>query len=323
MRSPAITSLLLLVFSVAAYSQFTIQPQVGFETSRTTVSFNNLPSFVPLGGEFSPQVSLRLDYKFKQGFGPYIGISTSRSTINYSFSDLENGGNLFTATPGQVQFRFEGGYQFTTKAFSLGKSKQQTSPQKRPGRFSSMKRKNCGGQSSYRSHCADKSEKYSSGRCQGKSEKMKQAMRKNNPWIKLQPSAGIGFIPSVKPDVVSSVKGGQTNYEYRAGNWNTALMTGLGFEIGNNRDRLFTISLNYFNGFGNLTEQTITQNTGTKATTAHLLSDASGWNIRVGIPFTLSKNKPASKNKRDCGRQSYRSGCSQYKSAYRYRSIKL
>jgi uncharacterized protein involved in copper resistance len=29
--------------------------------------------------EFNPQVSLRLDYKFKQGFGPYIGASTSRS----------------------------------------------------------------------------------------------------------------------------------------------------------------------------------------------------------------------------------------------------
>jgi hypothetical protein len=99
--------------------KLSLTPQVGFENSKTSVNYNELGSFAPLGGEFNPQVSLRLDYKFKQGFGPYFGASTSRSVVLYSFNDIENGMNLYNATKANMQVRMEAGYQFTTKPILL------------------------------------------------------------------------------------------------------------------------------------------------------------------------------------------------------------
>src|SRR4026207_732890 len=113
MRSVALMGILFIASAVNA-QRLSLTPQVGFENSKTSITYNNLQSFAPLGGEFNPQVSLRLDYKFKQGFGPYLGFSSSRSVVLYSFSDLENGMSVFNATKANMQLRMEAGYQFTT-----------------------------------------------------------------------------------------------------------------------------------------------------------------------------------------------------------------
>ena len=84
-------------------------------------------------------------------------------------------------------------------------------------------------------------------------------------------------------------EGGQTTYEYRAGNWNTAFTAGMGFEFGRNKQRLMNVSVNYFTGIGNMGKQTITATSGTKTSVANLESSASGWNMRIGIPFTLAE----------------------------------
>src|SRR5678816_625110 len=124
MRSVVLSGLFIVSALTMNAQKFSLTPQVGFENSRTSVNYNDIGSFAPLGGEFNPQVSLRLDYKFKQGFGPYIGASTSRSGVLYSFSDLENGMNLYTATKANMQVRMEAGYQFTTNPIFFAKNKQ-------------------------------------------------------------------------------------------------------------------------------------------------------------------------------------------------------
>lgn len=280
--------ILFIASSVAMNAQrLSLIPQVGFENSKTSVNYNDLGSFAPLGGEFNPQVSLRLDYKFKQGFGPYLGVSTSRSVVAYSFSDIDNGMTLYTATKANMQLRMEAGYQFTTNQLFFNKArsgKSSASKSKATGKSS------CGNYSS-RSNCS-KSYSSQSSRCQSKtkSSAAKKADSKNKgAWVRLQPSLGVGFIPSPKPDVITKMQGGETVYEYRAGNWNTALQTGMGFEFGRNKQRLVSVSINYFTGVGNMAKNTVSNVSGTKTSVAHLESKASGWNMRIGIPFTLAE----------------------------------
>jgi len=312
MRSVALTGFLFIALAMNA-QKLSITPQVGFENSRTSITYNNLQSFAPLGGEFNPQVSLRLDYKFKQGFGPYLGVSTSRSGVLYSFSDLENGMNVYTATKANMQLRMEAGYQFTTNPILFNKAKPSgTSSSK----ARTAKKSSCGSYT-YKSNCS-KSYSSRSSRCESKSSAAKKVENKNKGgWVRLQPSVGLGFIPSPKTDVISKTQGGQTTYEYRAGNWNTALTTGMGFEFGRNKQRLLNVSVNYYSGIGNLGKQTISTVSGSKTSVANLESNSSGWGLRVGFPFTLAEKKPGKAKSQS---RTKKTSCSdRIKTEYKYR----
>jgi hypothetical protein len=309
MRNAALTLLCFAVFGYAANAQrFSLLPQAGFENSTTKISYNDLRSFSPLGLRFTPQASLRLNYSSKQGHGFFLGVGSSRSLVSFSFTDLENGMNNFTAVTGDMQLQLEGGYLFNSKPISLGGSKQAAAKKQS---VTNPVKKSCGSYSS-RSSCSKSSE---SPRCLfGKTDKGKQAAAKknNNAWVRIQPSVGMGFIPSVKTDVISKTQGGQTTYQYSAGNWNTALMAGAGFEFGKGKTRQLTVSLNYFTGIGNLDDQTISSVSGAKSITTTLGSTVSGWNMKVGIPFTLGAKNPAAKH-----RTQQRPACGQYKIIYR------
>ena len=293
MRSVAFTGILFIASAIAMNAQkLSLTPQVGFENSRTAITYNNLQSFAPLGGEFSPQVSLRLDYKFKQGFGPYLGVSTSRSGVLYSFSDIENGMNLYSATKANMQLRMEAGYQFTTNAIFFNKAKQSNQSRTAPSKARSANKGSCGSYS-YKSNCS-KNYSSKSSSYQSKNSSARKVENKNKGgWVRLQPSVGIGFIPSPKTDVISKTQGGLTTYEYRAGNWNTALTTGMAFEFGRNKQRLLNVSVNYYSAIGNLDRQIISTVSGSKTSVANLESNSSGWGLRIGIPFTLAEKKPA------------------------------
>jgi hypothetical protein len=115
--------------------------------------------------------------------------------------------------------------------------------------------------------------------------------------MRIQPSVGAAFIPSVKQSLVTNPQGSQTSYEYRAGNWNSALVTGAGFEFGTSAQRKFTISINYLKGLGNLDTRTLTTTTGAKTVTTDFKSAASGWNIKLGVPISLNKPKTVVKTR--------------------------
>ena len=134
--------------------------------------------------------------------------------------------------------------------------------------------------------------------------------------MKLQPSVGMGFIPNTMTDVITKTEGGMAAYEYSAGNWNTALMTGMDFEFGKNSSRLFTVGFNYIRGLGNLNTQTISSVVGSKTLTTQLNSEMSGWNMRVGVPFTLGAKKAVVKAP-PVKAEKPKSGCSQYRIQYR------
>jgi hypothetical protein len=305
MRAAALTLLCVVAFGYAMHAQrFSLLPQVGFENSKTNISYNNGSSFSPLGVKFTPQASLRLNYASKQGHGFFVGAATNRSLVTYSFANPETGMTDYVANTGNMQVKLEGGYQFNTKPISLGKKKSSGSQAKTATKSTSTS-------STTKSHCG---KTYTYSRC-GSSKKTAapaQAKSKGS-WMRIQPSIGMAYIPAVKNDISSETQNGQTMYEYKAGNWQTGLIAGTSFEFGKNKTRLFTVSVNYFKGIGNLDQQTMTTSEGAKTVTTTLKSDVSGWNMRIGIPFTLggAKKSPAKKT------TEHKSPCQQYKIRYR------
>ncbi|HMK18959.1 MAG TPA: hypothetical protein VK492_12215 [Chitinophagaceae bacterium] len=312
MRSVVLSGLFIVSAISMNAQKLSLTPQAGFENSRTSVNYNDLGSFAPLGGEFNPQVSLRLDYKFKQGFGPYIGASTSRSGVLYGFNDIENGMGSYVATKANMQLRMEAGYQYTTKPIFFNNAKQSTSTSK----TKSSGKGSCGSYY-YRSNCS-RSYSSRSSHCQNKNTATKKAENKNKGgWIRLQPSMGIGYIAAPKTDIVTKTDGTLTAYEYRAGNWNTAFLTGMGFEFGRNNQRLLNVSINYFAGIGNMDKQTISSESGIKTNYATLESKASGWNMRIGIPFTLAEKKTT--KQKNTNKANRATSCDRIRTEYKYR----
>jgi hypothetical protein len=309
MRTAALVLFTFVAFCLAADAQrFSLLPQVGFENSKTTIGYNGLPSFSPQGVKFSPQGSLRLNYASKQGHGFFVGVASSRSIVSFSFTDPERGMTDFATTTENMQLRLEGGYQFTTKTFSF-KGNNKTAAKK-----NATKKSSCSRASDNRSQCV-RSTTYS--RCSSTKSTppaktaTPSASKNKGSWVRIQPSVGMGFIPSVMTDVIAKTNNSQTTYEYRAGNWNTAVIAGAGFEFGRNKNRLFTVSVNYFKGIGNMGTQTISSVSGTKPVTTTLQSEVSGWNMRVGIPFSLTPKIPAKVKRQQ------KAGCMQYKIMYR------
>lgn len=313
MRTAAFTLLAFVAFTLAAKAQkFSLLPQVGFENSKTKVSYNNLSSFSPAGVVFSPQAGLQFTYRSKAGHGFYLGAASSRSTVSYSFSNPETGMSNYKTTTGDMQLRWEGGYQFSSKPFYFNKSGSKVT--KPEVNNKTTEKKNCS--YAYKSHCMKN--KSTSNRSLS-TDQSKQALQKGNrgSWVRLQPSVGMGFIPNPKADVFTQIQNGQTTYQYRAGNWNTALMTGMAFEFGKNKTRLFTVGVNYMKGMGNMKTQTITTISGAKTITTQLKSEVSGWNMRIGIPFTLGAKKPAIRQQAENKANKPKSGCQQYRIMYR------
>jgi hypothetical protein len=312
MRSVALSGLFIVSALAMNAQKLSLTPQVGFENSRTSVNYNDLGSFAPLGGELNPQVSLRLDYKFKQGFGPYVGASTSRSGVLYNFNEIENGMTAYNATKANMQLRLEAGYQYTTKPIFFNKSTQASTTSS--SKTKSPAKSSCGSYS-YRSSCSGSS----SSQCHSKISSAKKVENKNKGgWVRLQPSMGVGYIAAPTTDIVTKTQGGQTTYEYRAGNWNTAFLTGMGFEFGRNKQRLLNVSINYFKGIGNMNQQTISNESGIKTNYATLESKASGWNLRIGIPFTLVPEKKPGKHTTNT-KTKKTSCCDKIRTEYKYR----
>jgi hypothetical protein len=306
MRTAALTFLGLVAFTCVVNAQrFSLLPQVGFENSRTSLSYNDAAYFSPLGVKFSPQASVRLSYSSRMGHGLFLGMATSRNQVAFSFLDPEAGMNDFTATAADMKLRFEGGYQFNSKKISL----KNTRSSSRTQASRSTQSRGCGSYS--KSSC--KPSTYSASRCGSKSKTVSKQS-----WVRIQPSLGLGFMPSVSNGIASKMQSGQIKYEYTAGDWRTAILAGAGFEFGKGNARLFTVGLNYFRGLGNLDDVSMTTVNGSKTTTTTLSSKVSGWNLRVGIPFTLGKAASAKKSQVEKKKTECRQ--MQYKIQYRCRT---
>ena len=308
----AVLVLAFAALTLAAKSQITILPQAGIDNPISKIKYNNLSYFAPLN-QLQPQLGVRADYKFKNGFGPFVGLATSRSSVNYNFNDPENGMTAYRASLGKTQLQLRAGLQYSTKPILFNrKSSERASKTSSSEKTSSHYSTSCSHSSSSCSH-------YSSSCCQKKSSFAEKAKSQNQSWaVRVEPSAGFGFVPSNKPDLVTKTSAGQTSYVYNAGNFRTALLTGVGFEFSKNRSRLFTLSVNYFKGLGSK-ETTFTTQSATKTTTTSLSSKLSGWNASIGIPIGLTKRSTAKNTKQE----NKKYDCGQYRIERKYRCGKV
>ena len=273
-------SSLCIVFGCVVKAQLSIVPQLGLESSKTNVSYNKSSDFSPLGAKLSPQASVRLDYKFKKGHGPFVGLATTRSAVNYTFSDPEAGMSNYTTSRDNTQLRLEGGYQVSSKPIYFNKSGAKNKASNVSSKSSSTK-SSC--RDYYiRSHCGSKSYTNSVAR----------AASNKGSWMSIQPSVGMAFVPTASDaEIATNTEGSMTNYEYTAGNWKTAAIAGVGFMFGKNDQQKLLVSINYLKGIGNLQTETLKTTSGLKPTTTYISSNTSSWNLRVGIPISLTKTK--------------------------------
>ena len=314
---------LFVIISFVATAQFRIQPQIGMENSRTTVKVNNLSSFAPQGLQFAPRLGMRMEYKFKKGHGPFLGLATSSPYVGFNFTDPQSANTNYYTTKQNLQLRFEGGYQVSSKPIYF--SKPVTVTQVRTFSYNGESRK-CG--SSERTLSSANTENLSSAR-EGCSHPCQKSCTKNNSqrtvvtrtqskgwFMRIVPSAGVAVIPTVNNDIEASPTGAsQTNYKYKAGAWNTAFITGAGFEFGVNTRTKFILNANYLKGLGNLDTKTINHISNGKSVTTNLKSNTSSWNVSLGIPISFTKQKSATVIKH-CEKIMYQGRCGQHYKIY-------
>jgi hypothetical protein len=292
MKWAAFTATLLLSVMATTNAQLSFLPQLGIERSKTSVSYNNVPSFSPMGSQGNLKANLRMDYRFKKGHGPYIGIGTTPGTIAFSFNDPSNAATDFKAVQNSLQWKLEGGYQYTSKPVTLKKSNTKKVDAKTSSQNTEVKR-SCGSYSNnYR-------------------QKTSIATVKQNKDLnlRLQPSVGIAYLPSVKDDLVTNGSG----YQYNAGNYKTAFTSGMGFEIGKGKQRLFTLSLVYTKALDQNDKQTIQNVENNKVVDNVISSSTSNWGLLLGVPFSLSKNKKTAPAVKTEPSRQYRGRCQSYK----------
>ena len=289
MKNSAPAFLLCIVLGYASNAQkFTLLPQVGLESFKTSMQFNNLQSFSPKNLQLAHRLGLRMDYAFKKIGGPYLGVATSRSSVAVNLASPENGMNVTSVSTGAMQLRLEAGYQISSKPIYFNKSgaaKKATS---------TVVQKAAAVRSMYgRGYCS----RYHGGGC-GKSSSrvapVNQIATDKGWYVAIQPSVGLAYIPSIK-STVSTQSMDSKGISYVAGNMSSAFVAGTGFEFGENTDKKFNVSIQYIKGIGNLTTRAVTTYSGSKATTTMLGSSVSGWNVSLGIPISLSKKKVAVK----------------------------
>lgn len=273
---------------IADAQQITFMPQAGIQSSRTAIQYNNGPSFLPSGGQLSPFMGARFDYKSKKGHGAFIGVASNRSIVSYDFPNPETGMKVYQANAGNFKMALQGGYQFSTKPMYFKKPVAAKSSKAISENYSGNhygERSRCGG---YGGHCSRSNNSVAS--------QNRVVPTSDKGWyMSVQPSIGAAFIPSVGESVSMKTAGSQPMYSYKAGNYSAGIVSGVGFEFGKNDQRRITFSLNYLKGIANLGNEKFVSSSEIKPAVTNLKSTSSGWTLSAGIPITLNKKKQAVK----------------------------
>jgi hypothetical protein len=305
------TLMLLCVacFAFTAQAQFTLVPKIGFEAARTMVNVNENGFSHPDVFQTTPQAGLRLDYKFKKGHGVFAGVSTSSTTIAYSFTNPENSISDYLASRAATTVRLEGGYQFNTKPIFFRNNNSSNKSSQKSSRCGSeekqVEKSNCSSVKSY-SRCG--------------SMKQQQAKQKSKPQlmnIRFMPQVGMAYMPSLKNDFSVEQQAGANKYSYYAGNTGLAVITGIGVELGKGKTRLLQANLQYTKGISNLGNTVLSTEFNSKSVETIFASRTSSWTFNFGIPLSLAKNPAAKQKRKEKAAQERKSNCEQRRIIYR------
>ncbi|THU38091.1 hypothetical protein FAM09_15510 [Niastella caeni] len=266
MRKAALTGLVFVACGIATNAQLSVTPRVGIEKASTCVQYNNTSCISPLSSNYSPQVGFRMDYLINKTHGPFAGVATNRSLVTYAFTNPETGDKEFSASQGDWKLRLEAGYQVSSKPIALGKASKQSSTIA-PVAASSP--------------------------CAARKMMLANAAAAKKPVmnLRIQPYAGMAFIPNPATAISSAFQSNETVYQYSAGNWTSAFISGVNFAFAKGNASKFVVGVQYLKGIGNMNTETLTTPVENKQLNTQLSSSASAWNISIGMPLTFSKNK--------------------------------
>lgn len=285
MKPAAIYVLLLCFTANAAFAQLSLLPQLGFDNTNADLRVNDLTTVSPASFQGNFKAALRADYRFKNLHGPYASIGTSPAPVSVRFSDPNMASN-FTSARNALQFRLEAGYGYNSKPISLGKKSSFRSVSTQAAstevvRKTRIAKSSCGsGYMASKAHCSGK--------------KLKQPFSKTQSAtlnLRLQPSVGIAYVPGVEENISKT----GNSYSYRTGNWNTALVSGLGLAFAKGQRSLFTVNVAYTKGLGNLGVETLEERINGKPSVTTFSSSASAWGLTLGVPINVVKEKKAVK----------------------------
>jgi hypothetical protein len=207
-----------------------------------------------------------MDYLINKLHGPFVGVATNRSVVNYEFTNPETGDKEFTASPGDWKLRLEAGYQVSSKPIALGRTAKQPAVK---------------GQDAAINPCI--------------ARKMMQAQaaaaKKSVMNLRIQPYAGMAFVPDPQTAINTAFRSNEMVYQYNAANWTSAFITGVNLAFAKGTVNKYVIGVQYLKGIGNLNTETLTTPLENKELNTQLSSAASAWNITVGMPLNFSKNK--------------------------------
>jgi hypothetical protein len=265
MRKAALTGLVFVACGFATNAQLSVTPRVGIEQAFTNVRYNNTSCISPMNANFSPQVGLRADYLINKRHGPFAGVASNRSLVTYEFTNPETGDKQFTSSHGDWKLRLEAGYQVSSKAISLGKSNKPAAPIKSE------------------SPCAVRKMMLA----------LAGAAKKPVMNMRIQPYVGMAFVPNPETAITNAIKSNETVYQYSAGNWTSAFITGVNLAFARGDVNKYVIGVQYLHGIGNLNNESLTTPLDGKEMNTQLRSYASAWNLTVGMPLNFTKSKPA------------------------------
>ncbi len=290
---------LFALIMIASNAQFSFAPQLGVEGLKTSIWSNNFTAFSPANTQLVPRLGVRMAYQFKKVGSAFVGIATGSPTVEMKFTDPETAQTSYKVSNGNLKFRLEAGYQFTTKSIALGKpavSKDFGHNFNRGSHQSYSRGTRCG---------INKS----TSRC-GKSS-YKKAPQNTALFMRIKPSAGLAFTPGASNEMETATKGGTTTYEYNTG-FSTALIAGTTFEFGSRTLTKFTVSINYLKSLGN-NEQTVYSGIG-KTSAYNFMSRTSGFNLSLGFPLSFAKKMVQQPPQRSHSSKLYsRGSCGKYK----------
>lgn len=292
---------LLASITFAANAQFSIQPQLGMETSWTTIKSSDFSAFSPIGVQVAPRIAGRMAYKFKTGHGAFLGVATGTPAVRFKFTDPQSARTSYTTSAQGLRLRLEGGYEFTTKPIAIGKQSISKS-------YANTCRRRYGGGEQQKFSGSSRCGMRKSTNDDDKSSYKTKAQNKGL-YMRIKPSIGLALAPSGSG---IETKGAEASYEYQAG-WNTAFIAGTAFEFGTRKQAKFIIGVNYLRSLGNNTQTLYTGPAKTTATTFR--SATSGFNVNVGIPINFTKKSTVSQH-RQYRSSSYRGHCGRYKMYY-------
>jgi hypothetical protein len=102
----------------------------------------------------------------------------------------------------------------------------------------------------------------------------------------------MAFIPNPSTAIASTFKSSETVYQYSAGNWTSAVITGVNLAFAKGDINKYVVGIQYLKGISNLCNETLTTPADGKVMSTQLSSRSAAWNVTVGMPLNFTKNKP-------------------------------